>query len=71
MRQAARVIPPVILPSNVMPAWVLIFWRLYRGEAGGDYARAWSLLPSQLPAGHRRPDPHIAAQVLINHGLIG
>lgn len=70
MAQAARVIPPVISRSNVMPAWVLIFWRLYRGPAEGDYARAWSLLPAHLPTGHRRPDPHIAAQVLINHGLL-
>ena len=56
-------------PSNVVPVWLLCYWRLYRGEARGDYHAAWKALPRHLPRGVTRPSVEEAANALYDHGL--
>lgn len=55
--------------TNVTPVWLLPFWRLLRGDARGDYARAWKALPNHLPRGYRRPTVMECATILVDHGL--
>jgi hypothetical protein len=56
--------------SNVAPVWLLVYWRLVKGEAEGDFATAWRLLPQHLPAGVSAPSIEEAAVILIDHGLM-
>jgi hypothetical protein len=51
------------------PPWVLPLMRLYRGEAGGDIARAWSALPRHVPAGVELSTIDQAAVTLYDLGL--
>ena len=69
MRSLARITRAAIAPSNVTPPWLLCFWRLVRGEAKGDFAAAWRLLPAALPIGVRCPTVAECALVLADHGL--
>jgi len=55
--------------TNVTPVWLLIFWRLVRGIAQGDYAIAFQLLPAHLPAGVTPPEITEAAAVPALHKL--
>ena len=64
-----RLEPPPATPSNVVPAWVLPLMRLQRGEAEGELAYAWTMLPEVLPAGVAMPGEQEAAAVLLLHGL--
>lgn len=61
--------PPLALPENTAPAWVLPLMRLMKGEARGDLGRAWKALPAHLPTGTALPSVEEAAQILINFGL--
>lgn len=62
--------PLVELPKNVTPPWLLPFWRLVRTRAMGDYALAWRMLPSHLPAGMATPRMEELAAALVVHGLV-
>lgn len=55
--------------SNVTPVWLLCFWRLFRGEARGDYHAAWKALPKRLPRGVKPPTVEECANILYDHGL--
>lgn len=57
------------LPENAAPPWVLPLLRLLKGEARGNLARAWRLLPGHLPGGTALPEPQEAATVLLRLGL--
>lgn len=67
MHNRARAAYPV---SNIVPAWLLCYWRLLRTTAHGDFAMAWKLLPDQLPKGVRCPTAEIMAMALVDHGLV-
>ena len=55
--------------SNVTPVWLLVFWRLVRGEAGGDFAKAYRLLPDRIPAGTISPSIEECAAILAHYRL--
>lgn len=55
--------------SNITPPWLLFFWRLVKGDAQGDYAKAWRLLPAHLPATVKCPSMVECAAVLVDHDL--
>lgn len=56
--------------SNVIPFWLLCFWKLVRNEANGDFARAWKILPDRLPIGTECPTIELLAVALVDHGLV-
>lgn len=55
--------------SNVTPVWLLIFLRLVKQHTGGDYAKAWTMLPSHLPQDMKPPTIEEMAAVLAYHHL--
>ncbi len=55
--------------SNITPVWLLPYWRLFRGQAQGDYALAFRMLPHCLPAGCRSPSLVECAVILAHHDL--
>lgn len=57
-------------PSNVVPFWLFCYWKLVRTETGGDFAKAWSLLPSRLPRGVKCPPVELLAVALVDHNLV-
>lgn len=69
MHHRARLARLMVAQSNVTPVWLLIFWRLVKGEAMGDYAVAWKALPSHLPPSVKMPTVDVAAVILADHGL--
>ena len=56
-------------PSVTAPSWVLPLMRLVKGEARGDFGRAWMQLPAYMPAGVDLPSIEEAAGVLVDLGL--
>ena len=56
-------------PSNVVPFWLLCYWRLVHNEAQGDFAKAWKMLPAHLPSGMKCPTLPAMAATLVVHGL--
>lgn len=69
MRHLAKQTRAKVERSNVTPVWLLPFWRLVRGEAQGDYAKAWKELPNHLPKGVECPSIFAAAAIITDHGL--
>lgn len=69
MRHLAKQTRAEVERSNVTPVWLLPFWRLVRGEAQGDYAKAWKELPNHLPKGVECPSIFAAAAIITDHGL--
>jgi len=69
MRNLALQTRAKIQRSNVTPVWLLPFWRLVKGEASGDYAKAWAALPGHMPLGTTRPSIEEAAVILVDHNL--
>ncbi|MCZ8180928.1 MAG: hypothetical protein O9309_18050, partial [Rhizobium sp.] len=55
---------------NVIPYWLLCYWKLVRTETDGDFARAWDLLPERLPRGVKCPTVELLAVALVDHGLV-
>jgi hypothetical protein len=70
MQTRAQRARQLIAPSNVTPAWLLTYWRLYKGEANGDHATAIRMLRSRLPVGARPPAIDEVIVVLLDHRLI-
>lgn len=56
--------------TNVIPAWLLFYWRVLRTTAAGDYAKAWAMLPSALPMNVTCPTVEGLAAMLVYHHLI-
>jgi hypothetical protein len=69
MRSIAYQTRAIFPASNVIPFWLLCYWRLVRGEAQGDFAKAWEMLPSRLPRGMKCPRIEVLAIALVDHGL--
>lgn len=55
--------------GNVTPVWLLIFWRLVRGDAKGDFAKAYRMLPRHIPAGTKSPSVEECAAIIAHHKL--
>lgn len=69
MRNLALEARATIEETNVTPIWLLPFWRLVRGQAQGDFAAAYRMLPDHLPSRVKRPTKEQAAIVLVDHRL--
>lgn len=66
MRPSPRILDRVLRQGNVTPPWLLIYWRLWKTGACGDYARAYDLLAAQMLDAPSREE---VAVVLLKNGL--
>ncbi|MGC4410637.1 hypothetical protein D4A92_19610 [Rhizobium rosettiformans] len=69
MRSIARAARQKYPRNNIVPFWLLCYWKLVRTEAEGDFAKAWKMLPRRLPAGVQCPTIEVLAVALVDHGL--
>jgi len=69
MRSLARESRLKFPASNVVPYWLLCYWRLVKLETRGDFAKAWEMLPDHLPNWSFCPTVEQLAVALVDHEL--
>lgn len=69
MRSLARKSRLKLPSSNIIPYWLLCYWRLVKQETDGDLAKAWEMLPDHLPNCSFCPTVEQLAVALVDQGL--